>query len=210
MSKKSPFYIVEEFISPLMCEDITAELDFTVPDTDKDGHPIKSIRTNETAERVLYERLLVLLPELQGYYQTIYKGTERMKFEWFPEGSVGDNECGNSVFVRGKWLRDKQRDFTAILFLSDFQDKPAFEKDFEVYGGKLEFAQHSFGFNPTRGTLVVFPSDPHFINTTSRVQIGDLFQVRIQIAATQAYLYDPKNFPGNYTSWFAPLLPASA
>lgn len=202
MSLKSPFYIVEEFVSPLLCEEIIEICDFTVPDSDKEGSYVKTMKSSERAEAIIYERLLLLLPNIQAHYQFLYKGTEPMMFEWFPEGSIGEMGAENSNFVRGKWLRTKQRDFTGILFLCDYQENIPFEQDYEVYGGKLEFPQHAFGFNPRRGTLVIFPSDPHFINVTSNVFVGDLFQCRIQIAAQTPYIYNPQMFPGNYTQWF--------
>lgn len=209
MSDKSPFYVVEEFISPLMCEDLVDACEFNEPNYDRGGHAAKTIKTNETGEQMLFERLQHILPDLQTYYQLKYKGTERMTFEWFPQESAGQFVCENSEYLRNKWLRTRNRDLTAILFLSDYQEKTPFEQEFEVYGGKLEFVQHKFGFNPQRGTLVVFPSDPHFINITTRVVAGDLYQVRIQLAAQTPYLYNPQDFPGNYTTWFRPLLGAN-
>lgn len=204
---KSPFFIVEEFISPLMCEEIIDIVGFTVPDRDIKEHEIKTVRTSERAEAIIYERLLALIPTIQQYYDFQYKGTERIAFEWFPEGYEGEFLCENSSFLRGKWLRTKQRDISAILFMSDYQSDAQFDQEFEVYGGKLEFAQHQFSFQPQRGTLVVFPSDPHFINVTSRILAGDAFQARIQIAAQTPYLYNPQDFPGNYTTWFNSYLP---
>lgn len=206
MQTKSPFYIIEDFISPLMCEELLDVCDFNVPDQDKEGHEVRTEKTCERAEAMLYERLLLALPEIQAHYSFLYKGTERIKFEWFPDGSEGTPHAENSEFLRGKWLRCRQRDITAVLFLSDYQDKTPFEDEFEVLGGKLEFPQHQFGFNPQRGTLVFFPSDPHFINVTSRILVGDLFQARIQIAAQTPYIYNPADFPGNYTTWFNSLL----
>ena len=203
---KSPFYVIEEFVSPRMCEDIVDSCDFLAANRDKEGHEIKTVKTNDQAESMIYERLLGILPELQAHYQILYKGTERVQFEWFPEGSRGDFSCENSEFLRGKWLRTRQRDLTGVLFLSDYQDNIPFDGEFECYGGKLEFAQHKFGFNPQRGTLVVFPSAPHFINNTTEILAGDLFQARIQIAAKTPFLYNPEAFPGNYTSWFAELI----
>lgn len=200
---KSPFYVVEEFVSPLMCEDIVDACNFNVPDKDREEHEIKTITRCEQAEQVIYERLQMILPELQAYYKFLYRGTEPVAFEWFPQGSSGNPQSENSEFMKGKWVRTRARDLTAILFLSDYQDKTPFEDEFEVYGGKLEFAQHKFGFNPTRGTLVVFPSDPHFINNTSPILAGDLFQARIHLAAQKPMLYNPQEFPGNYTVWFS-------
>jgi hypothetical protein len=206
VASKSPFYIIEEFISPLMCEDLIDLCNFNVPDTDKDLNEIKTVRTCETAEQLLFERLQLALTELQAYYQFLYRGTERIAFEWFPEGSSGKFQSENSEHLKGKWVRTRARDLTAVLFMSDYQEKTPFEADYEVYGGKLEFVQHKFGFNPQRGTLVVFPSDPHFINITSPILAGDLYQARIQIAAQAPFIYQPQAFPGNYTTWFKPLL----
>ena len=152
---------------------------------------------------MIYERLLLLLPELQGHYELIYKGTHPVEFEWCPEQSKGIGaHSENSSYLRGKWVRTQARDLTAVLFMSEYQETVPFEQDYEVYGGKLEFPQHNFGFNPTRGTLVVFPSAPHFINLTTPIHVGDLFQARFHIAAKTPYLYHPQKFPGNYTTWF--------
>ena len=51
----------------------------------------------------------------------------------------------------------------------------------------------------------MFPSSPHFINATTDVTYGDLFQARFHISAQAPYLYDPKEFPGTYTDWFTHL-----
>jgi hypothetical protein len=206
MMNKSPFYVVEEFISPLMCEDIVDIVDFNVPDQNKDGKYVKTTKRSETAEGLIYERLLMLLPEIQGHYQMLYRGTESVEFEWFPAGSSGTFRAENSEHLRGKWVRTNARDLTAVLFLSDYQENTPFEQEFDVYGGKLEFVQHHFGFNPQRGTLIVFPSDPHFINNTTEVFAGDLFQARFHIVAKTPYMYNPGSFPGNYTTWFGPYL----
>ncbi len=202
VTNKSPFFVVEEFLSPLLCETLLDYCDFTSPDTNQDGNYIKTNRTSEQADLIIYERLCSVIPIIQDYYNFIYKGTEQIQFEWFPHGSNSNSISENSMFLNGKWARVKSRDFTCILFLSDYQETPPFETDYEVYGGKLEFTQHKFGFNPTRGTLVIFPSDPHFINNTATVLYGHLFQARIQIAANQPWIYNPTNFPGNYTNWF--------
>ena len=207
---KSPFYIVDDFISPLLCEEIVDLCNYNVPDTDKEGHHTKTTKPCEAAETIIYERLVHILPALQTHYEFAYKGTERVLFEWFPEGSQGQFECENSEHLRGKWLRSRSRDFTGILFLTDYQETVPFEQDYETYGGKLEFVQHQFSFQPVRGTLVIFPSDPHFINITSRIVAGDLFQARIQMVAKSPYLYDPQQFPGNYTTWFQSLLEAAS
>lgn len=206
MTDRSPFYIVEEFLSPLACEEIIDSLDYTTPDIDKNGHAIKNVREHDYGQAIIYERLMMLLPEVQGYYRFVYKGTHPIEFEWYPEGTHNASHSENSHFLRGKWLREKSRDISGVLFMSDYQEKIPFEQDFEVYGGKLEFPQHAFGFNPVRGTLILFPSDPHFINATTHIMVGELHQARIHMAAKTPFFYNPKEYPGNYTTWFKKIL----
>lgn len=201
-SPKSPFYIIENFLSPKMCEAIVDNLGFAVPDTNSDGDPIKMIRYREDAETVIFNRMQQFLPQLIEYYDFEYRGTEQIPFEFLAEGVEGIPHCENSTYLKKKWVRTKDRDFTGVLFLSDYSDTPDFDSDYEVYGGKLEFPQHGFGFNPQRGTMIVFPSGPHFINANADIIVGDLFQARVHIAAQMPYLYQPANFPGNYTNWF--------
>lgn len=202
---KSPFLVYENFISPLLCEQIVDNVDVIIPDTDVDGKPTKMIRHDEESELLIYDRLKPLYSKLESYYQGFkHRGTERMSFEWYPQGmKAAHPHCESSDYLRKKWLRTRDRDLTGVLFMSDYQEQIPFDNDFEVYGGKLEFPQHNFGFNPQRGTLIVFPSCPHFINGTTTIEAGDLFQVRFHLAATMPYLYQPNQFPGDFTTWFA-------
>lgn len=202
---RSPFLIYRNFISPLQCEEIIGDLRFFDPDVNADNKPIKMVRHNEKHEEDLYHRTQFIVPEVFKYYDAEYKGTEKMQFQYLAEGVVDEPECGNSQYLRNKWMRTKDRDFTGFLFLSEYNEDCDFDDNFEVYGGKLEFPQHNFGFNPERGTLVIFPSLPHFIYANSPVLAGDLFQVKLNFAAKRPYLYDPKVFPGDYRNWFAEL-----
>lgn len=189
----------------MTCEEILEYVNFTVPDLDKDEKEAVTRKSADKADEILYAQLCNYIPAIEQYYEIEYKGTERMSYEWYPPGTRGELICENSAYVRKKWLRTRVRDLTAVLFLSDYQDQPPLDEDYEVYGGKLEFAQHRFGFNPKRGTLIIYPSDPHFINNTSQILHGDLYQARIQIAAKQPLIYQPDKFPGNFTQWFSNL-----
>ena len=199
---KSPFFIIPNFLSPKKCEEIVDDLDFYTPDFDADGIPLKMFKYNERHELALYDKLQTFVPQIMSYYGTDYRATETIQFEWVTEGVKPKPLCENSNYIKKKWMRTKDRDITGMLFLSDYNDNPPFDSEYEVYGGKLEFAQHGFGFNPQRGTLIVYPSDPHFINANAAVIAGDLFQARIHIATKLPYLYNPADFPGNYTNWF--------
>jgi hypothetical protein len=199
---KSPFYVIQNFLTPKQCEMIVDNLGYYSPDLDKDGNPIKMMRTHEDSEKIIYDKFKQLIPILEAYYKFKHRGTEPVTFEFHAEGITPEAICDNSKWVNKKWVRTKDRDFSAVLFLSDYQDNLPFDSDYEVYGGKLEFLQHKFGFNPQRGTLIIYPSSPHFINAFSEISAGDLFIARFYIAAQEPYLYQPQEFPGNYLSWF--------
>ncbi len=199
---KSPFFVIPEFISPMMCEDIIDLSNFTTPDRDKNEKPILTTRINEVVEALIFNRVSSIVPAIEQHYDCQYKGTEDIRVEWYPPGSNGSFRSENSKYIRQKWVRTSTRDLTGVLFLVDYQDQVPFDPMFEVYGGKLEFPQHNFGLNPQRGTLVVFPSDPHFINGTTEVAAGDLYQARFHIVNQNPYWYNPDGFPGDYTTWF--------
>lgn len=203
MTIRSPFYIKQKFLSPLLCEEIINELDFTYPDTDPNGFPIRTMKGDERIEEIVFNKFESLIPKVKKYYNVEYRGTEPMMFEWYAQACEGESpHCENSDYINKKWVRVKDRDFTCITFLCDFQERTPFDRDFEVRGGKLEFVQHQFGFNPQRGTLIIFPSGPHFINNTSLIEAGDLFQIRFHFTTTKPYFFDPKKYQGTYEEWF--------
>lgn len=199
---KSPFYVTRQFLSPKICEEIVTSLNYHDPDVNKDGNPIKMSRHHQANEDVIFDKFEPVLPKLEQYYNFKHRGTEAMSFDFYAEGVKSDPICESCNYLRKKWVRTKDRDFTAILFLSDYQDKEDFDGEYEVYGGKVEFPQHNFGFNPERGTMIVYPSGPHFINVVSPILLGDLLTVKWHVAASSPYLYDPTKFPGDYKTWF--------
>lgn len=202
---KSPFYVKQEFISPFLAEQVVDTLmaDITIPDTDIEGVPVTTFVQNEQIEQLIFERIEPLIDDLEDYYEFEYQGTEdNIMFEWRSERCKPVPQCENSSFLRKKWLRTKERDITGIVFLNDFNDKTPFESEYEVYGGKLEFPQHGFSFNPQKGTLILFPSGPHFINAFSEVLVGESLVARFHMVATKPYMYDVKKFPGDYRTWF--------
>ncbi len=171
-------------------------------DIDEDGHPTKMLRHNNKSNDLIYNKVVPIIPNLQKYYNYTHRGTEIITFEYVPEGCIPEPISENSNYVNRKWARVRDRDISAIVFLSDYQDQIPFDSGYEVYGGKLEFPQHGFGFNPIRGTMIVYPSGPHFINAFAPIIAGDLFVARFHFAAEMPYMYNPNDFPGDYTNWF--------
>lgn len=202
---KSPFMVFQEFLSPKLCESIVADLGFYTPDHDAEGTPIMMMRAHEKSEHAIYTRMQELLPQIEEYYGFKHRGTETVMFEYYSEGVKPNVHSENSDWIRKKWVRTRDRDFTCLVFFNTYQNDIPFDNDYEVYGGKIEFPQHGFGFNPERGTMIVFPSGPHFINATSEIIAGELVTARFHLAASMPYLYNPNNFPGDYRSWFSGL-----
>lgn len=204
MNKNSPFYIVKDFISPMMAEDIIDTLNVKEPDYDTENRPTKTTLFNGAIDDILFERLQQLIPDLEHHYGIEYKGTESpITYNLYPHGYEKEEyECENSSYINKKWMRTKSRDLSGVLFLNDYNESSNFSTTFEVYGGKLQFPQHSFGFNPERGCLVIFPSAPHFINGVSPVLYGDCYMIKLHITAKTPYLYDPNKFVGDYKTWF--------
>lgn len=202
---KSPFLIFKEFISPLQCEEIITGNNNTHPNFDKDGKVQPLIVANKLAEIRLTPIIVEeVIPAIESYYNVDVKGIKPFDMEWYSAGYEGKMtpRCENSVLMNGKWVRSNGNDFTGIIFLNDYRDTPPFDPEFEVFGGKLEFVTHNFGFNPERGTLIVFPGAPNFINVTGEVKVGELTQIRFHIATHELFVYDMNKFKGNYEIWF--------
>jgi hypothetical protein len=210
MSTKSPFKVYQNFISPKLCDQILAMVALKEPDRDSDGYPVKNERYDTAAEIPLVDKLVNIVPDLEQHYDLKYKGVEHLLFQHFPEGMNGLAEqphCENSQFIRKKWVKIKDRDLTGILWLKNYHDKTPLDRRIEVYGGKLEFPIYNFSFQPQRGTLVVYPSGPHFISATSPILVGDWYGVRFHIAAEAkdggVWFYQPENFEGDFQQWFS-------
>jgi len=201
---KSPFIILEDAVSPMQCEELLDNTDFVTMDVDKHGKPAMTIRMSDEASAIVHPILQHIGAQIEEKYGSPIHSLEQSRIQWMDDSVVPSPVCDNSFRSHDKWLRVHDRDLTATLFLVDFNDKPPFDGEFEVYGGKLEFPSHQFGFNPVRGTVVIHPSDPHFTHIFSPVRAGDLFVVKTFITLKTPLLYSPKNFPGSYQHWLAP------
>jgi hypothetical protein len=202
---KNPFLIFENFISPLQCEDIIIGNNNTFPNLDKHNKVQPLYSRNGLAEtRILPQVKAEVIPRVEEYYDVEVKGITPFMMEWYAAGYEGTNKprCENSIYLNGKWQRSNNNDFTAVIFLNDYNDETPFDDEYEVFGGQLEFITHGFSFNPQRGTLIIFPGAPNFINNTAEVKAGELTQIRFHIATHELFVYDMEKFKGNFETWF--------
>jgi hypothetical protein len=200
---KSPFFVVENFLSPLMCEDIVDRLNHTLPNFDKNGIPEKTIKFNRLTEVRLLPLFEEITPTLESYFKYNHKGISSLTFEWYASGFKGDiPRCENSQYINRTWRRINNNDFVGFIPLNDHNDRYPFDPAFEVSGGKINFPNHRFAFTPKRGSLIVCPGNQNFLNYVGEVKAGNLNLIKFYITSEKPYIYDPKNFPGDYKTWF--------
>ena len=208
MKVRSPFHVVENFLSPLACEEIVPCVsDFQVDVVD--GKPTKTVRTEidfqTDVESVLMETLLnSAIPLLEAHYGVEYRSLLPFEYHHYPQDFMGDKEliCDNAVYLNGSWLRNRDIDFTSILFLNDFNDNTPFDPRYEVTGGKIEMISYNFSFQPQRGTLVTFPGCPRHLHRVSNVTLGESNFIKMFWNTTVPYVHDPSKFPGTFEEWF--------
>lgn len=199
---KCPFFIVNNFLSPLECEDIINRSYYEFPNT-VNGVSVKSVTQNLLTQNRILPYLEDVVSDLETYFDFEHGGILPINIEYYPQNCKQEGlRAENSMKRDGKWQRVNDHDFTGVIFLKDDSTDRNFDDSFEVYGSKLEFPNHLFGFPPARGRLIIFPSAPNFVNNTISPKIGDHYQIRFQMVAMEPYNYDMAKFPGNYTTWF--------
>lgn len=164
---------------------------------------MKTVRQNAKATAVVEDMLLNHADLIDEHFGVTVASMEQAWLEWMPTNMVPDTaSLPTHNLVNNTWVKIKNVDLIAVVFLSQHNTKAPFDSDFEVYGAKLEFPTFRFGFNPQIGMAVVFPAAPNFLYGNSRPHIGEGFQVVAELTCTTPFRYDPRNFPGTHKDWF--------
>ena len=207
---KSPFIVVQEFLSPLTCEKIVNDIQIHSPDTDANGDTKKLERLCLEWELPIVERFREIIPDIESRYNCEYRGLEKPLFQFYPENAKVPAEgpgCENSKYIRKKWVMHKDVDLVGFIWLKDYNERVPLDIRHEVYGGKLEFPAYNFSLMPQRGTLILFPAGPHFISVISPMLLGDLYQIKLPISIKNKdgsrWFYQPTEYPGTWQEWLA-------
>lgn len=207
---KSPFLVIQDFLSPKLCEQMTDDLHIGAPDFDKEGNPKKIERHALFWDQDIAERFRPIVPQIEEKYDCEYRGLEKPLFQYYPENAKAPAEqpgCENAKYLRKKWVQHKDVDLVGFVWLKDYNDNVPLDVRHEVFGGKLEFPVYNFSLVPQRGTLVLFPAGPHFITVISPILLGDLYQVKLNVSIKMKggghWLYQPTNFPGTWQEWLS-------
>jgi hypothetical protein len=200
---RSPFILIEDFISFNECEDIILNLKHTIPNRDAKNHPIKTLKTNQLAEIRLMDRIDTFLDKAEVYYNFITLNLSPFNFEWMTEGYLGEPpKPDNGMYFNGKWTKSRDIDFTIMIFLSSSKDTSITDTLMESFGGKLEFFNHNLTITPKAGTMLMFPANDNFLNTFTEISLGNLNCIRCHVTAKDPFIYKPTDFPGDYRTWF--------
>lgn len=208
---KSPFIVIEEALTPALCEHIIEKLGLIVPSFDKDGSPIKHERIINSQDLLapIQSCIQDSVASIEQTFNAVVKGMELPLFQQFfenPKKPAANHGCENSKYARKKWTKVRDIDLIGVIWLKDFNSGVPLDPEFEVYGGKLEFPGYNFSLVAQRGTLVIYPATPHFITAISPVLVGSLEQIKVPIKLVTPnddhWDYDPSNFPGSYKDWF--------
>lgn len=189
MTIRSPFIIKHDFISPQLCESISAK--YNTPEAEDDE-----------LSSIIFDKLQEINDDIIATYEIDVVELENPIIYTLPQQTDTKPICENSKHLRKKWVQVYFRDITGIIFLSTTNMHPPFDADYEVYGGKLEFPQHGFGFNSNRGVMIMYPSGPHFINKFTPPEAGNLQYIKFHLKSSERFMYQPNQYPGDYTSWF--------
>jgi hypothetical protein len=205
----SPFIVIPNFISSLTCEKILQDIKVGSPDLDIQGDPVKLEKTNLKWEQPIINNFQEVIPQIETQYNCNYKGLEKPVFQFYPENAKRNAEdpgCENAKFARKKWVQVKDVDLVGFIWLKDFNQNTPIDTSYEVYGGRMEFPVYNFSVLPQRGTLLIFPAGPHFINVISPILVSDLYQIKLNMSIKEKddsrWFYQPSNFSGTYQEWF--------
>jgi hypothetical protein len=206
----SPFHVIENFVSPLQCEQLIEELALRVPNRNESGAPLKYERLvlGQSAGALLSE-LSAIAPLIEARYGAEIFGEPQLVLQQYfenPKVPAEPHGAEGWRFLRKKWTKTKDIDLVGFIWLKDYHASVPLDPRFEVYGGKLEFPTYNFSLTPVRGTLVVFPATPHFVHAMSHVMLGSLEQIKVTMSLRNGglpWVYNPVSFPGSYQEWFA-------
>lgn len=211
----SPFFSIQDFFSPSLCDQIIDEMGLSAPAYEADDKtPIKHERIIKGTrfEGLLKKSILDNAEAIQARYGGSLVGMDEPHFFQFfenPKVHCVAHGCENSKFLKRKWVVVKDVDLVGYVWLKDYNDGIPLDPSFEVYGGKLEFPAYDFSIIPERGSAVIFPAGPHFITAVSHVFVGSMEYIKFALKLVRdtetgeaAWFYQPENFPGTYQDWF--------
>lgn len=190
MSLKSPFFIIEDFLSPLQCDRLLGLNQ--VPNA---GCCIRHL--NEGQFSVVKNSITDYSDQISERYGCELSPDIKLLFQQFPENpsapALNPHIDGWESF-RKKWTKVKNIDLVGFIPLKSYCDSLPIDLNFEVYGGKLEMLNFNFSILPERGSLILFPAAPNFIHALSPINFGSFEVIKIHCTFSQPWTFDISKF----------------
>lgn len=177
MKKPSPFFIIEEFISPLQCENIR-NLNFVK------NSKIPHVQTIKDGQKLIINSLLDYKDEIEKRFNGVINSDIKSLFLQFPENPAipcQSVQIDSWQLIRRKWTKIKNIDLIGLIPLKTYNSEVPIDVGFETYGSKIEFPNFNFGILPERGSLILFPSAPNFNYAISHNLLGGIEFIKIHI-----------------------------
>lgn len=142
-----------------------------------------SILNCDYLENKLIFSLDPLIEKIEEYFNIKVDAISAFKFETYKEGYIPEKilKSDNSIYSNGKWVRYNDYDFSIIIALTEQNKSAKLKKEYDSYGGSILFPNHSIDIDMRRGDVIVFPSEPNFINYVNEIKLGNRIQIRIHI-----------------------------
>lgn len=193
---KNPFIVHRDILSPLECESIVSSA-YQLSDGD-DLHT-EHLNDTDISEIILQQ----ITPRINAHYKTTIV-EEVVSSVTMSKSYIPNIRCESTVKHNGMWFRNKDIDFCTVVFLKDHLSSSleVIDLSYEIYGGNLEFPTFPLSFTPTRGTAVTYPCVPNFVNTFSKINLGEQNVLHITHRADIMFAYQPTDFKGNFSDWF--------
>ena len=192
---KSPFLVEQRIFPVKLCQEL-ADSAYELKVDAKYREPVKNDKLDSFIQYVA--------PQINSRYNTsLVQSTSFL--DSYSTRHIPEIKCESTVHQNGMWFRNKDYDFETIVFLKEHVSNPPADLFFEVYGGKLEFPTFNFSFTPERGTAITFPCVPNFVNSISKVKLGQLDILRIFHRSATLFAYEPSDFKGDPSVWFSDL-----
>ena len=177
MSKPSPFFVIEDFISPLQCEKIRNS-----KYVQKSNLP--HVQTIRDGQKLIVNSVLDYKQEIETRFGGVMNDDIKSLFLQFPENPTVPCQAvqiDSWQFIRRKWTKVKNIDLIGLIPLKTYNSDVPIDVEFETYGSKIEFPNFNFGILPERGSLILFPSAPNFAYAISHNLLGGIEFIKVHI-----------------------------
>lgn len=186
MSKESPFFVIEDLLSPLQCERLL-KMNFV----QNAGKCTRGL--NQGNIPIVSHALSDYTEQINQRYNAELSEDMKLLFQQYPEDATNPAQfplIDGWEVSRRKWSKVKNIDLIGFIPLKSYCDSIPIDLSFEVYGGKLELMNFNFSILPERGSLILMPCVPNFVYAISPINFGTFEMIRVNYTFKSEWNFD--------------------